>query len=440
MFQEFIPSEELSPCQEGTGSRERVYSTANTFWAYLQQVWSEDGSCQEAVHRIVEQAQAQGMKTTPSSSTSAYVQARNRMDLDTLWNILYHGAGTMELEPNETFPDERPWIVVDGTGFSMPDTKKNQKVWPQPSNQKPGIGFPVMKAVASFSLRSGAILDAETGNLYDHELTLLRRMYEGFTKGDILLADRGFCGWENMRSLQSRGVDSVIRLHGMREVLSAKQAVQILGDGDLLIEQPRPFWQAKSGYNKEEWNAFPENLRLRQISFRVEIPGFRTEVVHLLTTLLDPKKYPKKMFMRMYMRRWKIEVVFRDIKCSMGWELMRCKSPEMNKREFVMMLIGYNAIRYLQLVAANREGISLDALSFKSSLQVVRIWEKRFRSPEENLQELMDLLAQNIAGVRVPHRPNRAEPRVKKRRPKKVRLMTKPRKELKREMFRKQAA
>ena len=182
LFKGFIPSEKLSPCQNGAGSRERLYSKSNTFWAFLQQVWSGDGSCQEAVHRIIEQAQAQGMKVKPSSSTSAYVQARQRLDLDSLWSILYHGAGAMESEPNESFPDNRPWIVVDGTGFSMPDTEKNQKIWPQPSNQKPGIGFPVLKAVASFSLHSGAILDAETGNLYDHELTLLRRMYDGFSK------------------------------------------------------------------------------------------------------------------------------------------------------------------------------------------------------------------------------------------------------------------
>ena len=185
-------------------------------------------------------------------------------------------------------------------------------------------------------------------------------------KKDILLADRGFCGWQNMTDLLSRDVDSVIRLHGMREVISANKAVECLGDGDLLIDQPRPFWQSQSGYTKEEWNAFPKQLRLRQVSFRVEVPGFRTEEVHLLTTLLDPKKYPREMLVRMYLRRWKIEVVFRDIKCSMGWELMRCKSPEMVQREFVMMLIGYNAIRYLQLIAANREGIALDALSFKS--------------------------------------------------------------------------
>jgi hypothetical protein len=112
------------------------------------------------------------MKTLPSTNTSAYTQARKRLVLDDLWSILYHGAGAMELEANEAFPDDRSWIVIDGTSFSMPDTVEIQKEWPQPSNQQPGIGFPVMKAVASFSLGSGAILDAETGSLHEHEMSL----------------------------------------------------------------------------------------------------------------------------------------------------------------------------------------------------------------------------------------------------------------------------
>lgn len=437
LFKDFIPADELSPKIEGAGSRERHYSQSNTFWAFLQQVWSGDGSCQEAVHRIIELAEAKGMKTLPSTNTSAYTQARKRLVPDDLWSILYHGAGAMELESNELFPDERPWIVIDGTSFSMPDTEENQEAWPQPSNQKPGIGFPVMKAVASFSLGSGAILDAETGNLHEHEVSLLRRMYQGFTKGDILLGDRGFCGWQNMAELQEQGVDTVFRLHGMRKVVGANHAEKRLGEGDLLIKQARPFWQAKSGCDKEEWNALPKELLLRQVSFRVDVPGFRSEEVHLVTTLLDPVKYPKELLMRMYLRRWRIEVVFRDIKCSMGWELMRCKSPEMIQREFAMMLIGYNAVRYLQLKAANREGLALDAVSFKSALQVVRIWEKRFRDSKGKHRESMDLMLQQIASVLLPNRPWRAEPRVKKRRPKKVRLMTKPRRELKREMLEK---
>lgn len=440
MLKGFLPADALKMSEAGTGSRERLYSKRNTFFAFLQQSWSEDGSCQEAVHRIVEQADAQGMKKPPSTSTSAYVQARKRLEVEELRNILYQGAGAMELAREEADPNGRPWVAVDGTGFSMPDTAANQKEWPQPSNQKQGLGFPVMKAVATFSLGSGAILDAEMGNLHEHEMSLLRRMYDGFSNGDILLGDRGFCGWQNMAELRDIGVDSVVRLHAMRKVITPRAAKEQLGDGDLLIEQPRPYWQAKYGYSKQEWNQFPETLTLRQVSFTTDIPGFRTQKVHLLTTLLDAKVYPKELLMQMYLRRWRIEVVFKDIKCSMGWETMRCKTPDMIHREFLMMFIGYNAVRYLQQQAALRENLPLEAISFKSSLQVVRIWTSRFKNPKEPATWLRQSMLSQIAGVQVPYRPNRAEPRVKKRRPKKVRLMTETRSKLRAKLIRNQAA
>ncbi|MDF3131283.1 IS4 family transposase [Kiritimatiellaeota bacterium B1221] len=436
----FLPDDALASPESGPGSRERIYTKANTFYGFLQQVWSADGSCQEAVHRIIEQAQDQGMKQIPSTSTSAYVQARKRLELEELRDLLYQGAGAMELNREKNSAGERPWIAVDGTGFSMPDTPANQAEWPQPTNQKKDLGFPVLKAVATFSLNSGAILDAEIGNLYDHEMSLLRRMYDGLSKGDILLGDRGFCGWQNMVELKELGVDSVMRLHAMRKIVSTKQAEKRLGPGDLLIKQRRPFWQAKTGIAKSEWNAFPDELMLRQVTFKVEAPGCRTQVVHLVTTLLDADEYPKEKLMEMYLRRWRIEVVFKDIKCSMGWELLRCKSPEMVRREFLMMLIGYNAIRFLQQNASIAEEVPLERISFKSALQVVRIWEKRFRNPTEPLGWLRETVLCQIAGVQVPERPNRAEPRARKRRFKKTRLMTEPRMKLRAKLLRNQAA
>jgi hypothetical protein len=169
-------------------------------------------------------------------------------------------------------------------------------------------------------------------------------------------------------------------------------------------------------------------------------PGFRTQKVHLLTTLLNTEAYPKELLMRMYLRRWRIEVVFKDIKCSMGWETMRCKTPEMIHREFLMMFIGYNAVRYLQQQAALRENLPLETISFKSSLQVVRIWTSRFRNPKEPASWLRQSMLSQIAGVQVPYRPNRSEPRVKKRRPKKVRLMMETRAKLRSKLLRNQAA
>jgi hypothetical protein len=418
----------------GTSSgRKRLFTKKNTFFTFLHQCWSEDGSCQEAVHRLREQADAQGMKKLPSASTSAYVQARHRLDLEELRDVFYHGAGTIEMN-GEALHDERPWVVVDGTGLSMPDTEENQEVWPQPSNQKPGLGFPNVKVVASLSLHTGAVLDAEFGNKHENEIILFRRLSDSFQKDDIVIGDRGFDSWHDTISLLQRGVDTVFRRNARRTILKTSEAKKVLGKGDLLIASKRPA-QRPPHISLADWKTLPEELLLRQITFTVDRPGFRPSVITVVTTLLDPVDYPTEKIKTMYLRRWQIEVSFRDLKTTMGIDILRCKTPDMIRKEIWMNLIAYNALCYLQVQTAIQKSVERFRLSFKGCMEVLRTWESRFRQLTSSTRIIKQKVFDHMAAILLPIRPDRVEPRVKKRRPKKVRLMTKPRHILRQEMM-----
>jgi hypothetical protein len=369
----------------------------------------------------------------PSAKPSAYVQARKRLEVEELRDVFYHGAGAIE-ERGDALHNERPWIVVDGTGLSMPDTPENQNVWPQSSEQKPGLGFPNAKVVASLSLHTGAVLDAEIGNQHDHELPLFRRLSDSFQKDDIVIGDRGFDSWHDVAALKERGVDTLLRRHVRRKLLKPSEAVKKLGKGDLLIRSPRPV-QRPDHLSLEEWHALPRSIQLRQISFTAEHPGYRPEHITVTTTLTDEKAYPLEKIKTMYLRRWQIEVSLRDLKSTMGMEILRCKSPEMILKEIWMNLIGYNALCFLQVKAAVREGVDRFRLSFKGCLEVMRSWVERFRNPKESPRRLLQNLFTHMTAHLLPIRPGRVEPRVKKRRHRKVRLMTKPRPILRAEMM-----
>lgn len=429
MLGDFLPKEMFST----EGQRKRIFTKENTFFIFLQQVWSPDGSCQEALHRLREQADFQKVNTLPSAQPSAYVQARKRLKVEELLDIFYHGAGAIE-GLGDDLHDERPWIVVDGTGLSMPDTLENQKIWPQSSGQKPGLGFPNAKVVASLSLHTGAVLDAEIGNQHDHEITLFRRLADSFQPNDIVIGDRGFDSWHDVATLKTQGVDTVFRRHVRRKLLPASEAEKVLGKGDLLIRSTRPV-QRPRHIELEDYNALPKSILLRQITFTVEHPGYRPETITVTTTLTDEKTYPVDKIKAMYLRRWQIEVSLRDLKSTMGMEILRCKSPEMILKEIWMNLIGYNALCYLQVKAAIREGVPRFRLSFKGCLEVVRSWIDRFRTPQESHRKLLSTLLSNMTAQLLPVRPGRVEPRVKKRRHRKVRLMTKPRPILRQEMM-----
>jgi hypothetical protein len=157
--------------------------------------------------------------------------------------------------------------------------------------------------------------------------------------------------------------------------------------------------------------------------------GYRTRDLVLVTTLLDPKKYPAQEIARLYLRRWEVELFFRDIKTMMKMEHLRCKTPAMVEREFLMHLIAYNLIRTVMWEAARRHGAPLDRISFKGAVDSVRQYSaaiSRARTQKKAAQLVQELLA-TLAQDLVPPRPNRREPRAVKRRPKPYSLLTKPR-------------
>jgi hypothetical protein len=166
--------------------RERIFSPLVTFWLFLSQVLSENGSCRESVRKVLAWLLIQEGKTA-SPGTSAYCQARQRLPESLLEEIC--GLGVRHLE-GKTGPADRWWgrtvKVVDGSSVSMPDTPENQKLYPQPKTQKPGCGFPVMRLVAVFSLATGAILAVARSALSVGETTLLRQLEAIFQAGDVL--------------------------------------------------------------------------------------------------------------------------------------------------------------------------------------------------------------------------------------------------------------
>ena len=175
----------------------------------------------------------------------------------------------------------------------------------------------------------------------------------------------------------------------------------------------------------------PEKLVLRQIKVTINEPGFRTRSFHIITTLTDSEIYSAEAIADLYFQRWDIELFFRDIKTTMGMDILRCKSPSMIRKELLMYFIVYNCLRLLMLKAADKAGVSVRKISFKASVQTLRQWEPILKS-EMSTQEyrrLLSLLCESIAASIVNNRPGRREPRCRKRRPKNYQLMTKPRHE-----------
>jgi DDE family transposase len=432
-FGSFIPHKLLSAHCSGTNSRDRIFSSRVTFWAFLAQVLSPGCPCRESVRKIQAwwQLRSPRLAASMSPDTSAYCQARGRLAQSTLEQI--HGSLTDRLERNVARPDlwqGREVYMVDGTNLSMPDTPQNQAAYPQPSSQKPGCGFPMMKIVAIFSLASGALLHIARGTLHVHESVLFCQLWKQLKAGSIILSDRGFCSFFAIASLAGQGVDCVMRLHHSRS-LDGRRGLR-LGPGDRLVIWRKPAQRSKT-WPKNDFDLLPQTIALRQIRYSIHIPGFRTQQVALVTTLLDPIAYPAAALAELYLLRWTTELHFREIKTILRLDVLRCLTPKMIHKEVCLHLIAYNMVRVLMQQASHIHNTPLRRLSFKGTLDTLRHWADVIHAAQNQSRKQASLLCAMLAIIakdQLPLRPNRVEPRARKRRAKNYHLLTKPRRQM----------
>lgn len=412
--------EELLPAH-----RERLFPPTETLAMFLAQSLAADGSCRQAVNDAVLKRVIGGLPRC-SSRTSAYCQARARLPTEMISALTRQVGGMIaESAPRWWHVQNRPVRLVDGATMTMADTTENQAAYPQPSSQKEGLGFPICRMVALICLGSGAMLDAATGPCEgkgSDEQSLLRGMLDRLEAGDILLGDAFYPTYFLLCELVQRGVDGVFEQYGARKRSTDFNSGEKLGvrDHRVVLEKPkkRPDWMTQ-----EQYEQAPATLKVREFQAAGKI---------MVTTFLDAKAAPKHELKVLYRRRWNGELDLRNIKTTLGMEQLRCKTPEMVRKELWVYLLAYNLIRLLMAQAALLADQIPRQLSFKHTVQVWLSWQQRGAPTGDGVCTHAVLVL--IAEPRVGLRPGRIEPRALKRRANNFPLMTKPRTEARAEV------
>ena len=195
-------------------------------------------------------------------------------------------------------------------------------------------------------------------------------------------------------------------------------------------------------WTTEQWEQVPAELTVRLVEIVVAVPGFRTQKLVLVTTLLDAQTYSAEALGQLYLRRWALELFFRDIKTTLGLDVLRCQTPALVRKEIVMHALAYNLIRALMQDIAQSYQVAVQRLSFKGTVDALRQWRDLFENAKNQPRagrKLRKLFYQSIVNDLLLDRPDRSEPRAVKRRPKNFRLLTKPRHEMVVERNRKQS-
>lgn len=432
-----------------------VYTPALVLWALVSQALFKDEhrSLTTAVTRIAAWWASQG-RLVSDTNTGAYSRARHKIPDQLIAWLVRKIAQRCEASSDLVDPidDEQaeslmtPTILaevrgksiggrvllVDGFTVDAADTPENQEEYPQNTAQKEGLGFPVLRCVSLISMATGMLFDLAIGpycGKESGETALLRQMIDTLQAGDILVADSYYCTYWLLAMCKMRGVEVVMKNHHKRED-HPEDAVRIC-KGQRKVVWPRP--QRPSWMSEEQYETMPIEIEVRLVDVKVTQDGFRTEGFTVATTIIEPDVYTGDWIGSVFRSRWLVELDIRSIKCSLGMEHLRAKTPEMVRAELWSCLLAYNLIRMKMLqsgVAANRD---VRSLSFTRTMVLLgTIWLMcGARGTNDALIKLGQ--AQPLDEV-VGHRPDRVEPRVNKRRPKVLKLMSQPRNQYPRQL------
>jgi hypothetical protein len=410
--------------EHGVKFRDRLFNPFTTIWGFLSQVLSEDKSCRDAVSRIIAHRAASGQGPC-SPNAASYCAARARVPADVLRTLSKRTARQLR----DGLPQQWKWngrdvFIADGSHVSMPDTKENQAAYPQVYNQEPGLGFPLARVAVLLSLASGACHDlaiAPHAGKGAGEATLLRQMYGSLSPGDVVVADALFDDYFLIWELRQRGVDVVTRAQCQRV---GTQTVESRPDGDVILWQ-RP--NKPHGMTGEKYRSYPKTQLMRQVSVDARDKDNRAEQFEVVTTILD-KSIDGGQIGGLYERRWEGEVDIRSVKSTMKMDVLRCKSPEMVRKEIWAHLLAYNLLRTVMAVAAAESEVEPRKISFKGAKQAVTAFAPKIEAaPPAVRARLIDALLATVAYHRVGNRPGRWEPRARKRRPKPGTRLMQPR-------------
>jgi IS4 transposase len=425
------PDAILAVCREigYTAWRDRLLTPVTTMQLFLLQILHGNTACSHLPH-------LSGLRF----SAAAYCQARARLPLRCFDLLLERFGSAVQ----QAALDDGRWhghrtFLVDGSGCSMPDTPALQDAFGQPTEQRPGCGFPVARLLGLFHAGTGVLLKLVVAPLLTHDFAQVQKVHPTLEPDDVLVADRGLCSYAHLALLVQAGVHAGLRV-GARQIVdftlgrpfvrpSVRRTPAVkgvprsrwlaaLGPHDQLVTwlKPKtcPSWLAK-----ETLAALPEALVLREVRYGIDTPGFRTRQITLVTTLLDPEVYGVADLAALYRQRWQVETSLAQLKTTMQMDVLHCKTVSGVLKELTIFAIVYNLVRLVMLQSATLQHIAVERISFLDAL----CW---LSAPSTG----MPLLALIVN----PVRPHRVEPCVKKRRPKSFPLMIKPRQALRQQL------
>lgn len=384
--------------------RRRRLPAEQVIWLVIGMCLFRDQSMRELVSMLdLALPGSRGIRVAPSS----IVQARARLGDEPLRWLFERTATAWAHASARTHAWKGLALYgVDGTTVRVPDSTENRaRFGGQDTRWDSTSGYPLARLVTLMALRSHILAGARFGAYATHETVLADELWPMIPDHSVAVVDRGFLSARILIGLERGGVERHWLTRARSDLASTR--IERFATGDELVELN----VSKEARQKDP--SMPATWRMRAI--RYQRRGFKPQL--LLTSMLDPKRFPAADVIALYHERWEIELGYNEVKRVMlaREETTRSKSPKGVAQELWALALAYNLVRFeAERLAADAE-VPPIRISFIAALTLIetalRTWsvESAGRWPER-----LRRLREDISHFILPERRPRSYPRAVK--------------------------
>jgi hypothetical protein len=343
-------------------------------------------------------------------SRGRVAEARARLPLR-LWQRLFKKLSAQAQSLSEAYDKWKGHRVVlaDGTCVSMSAEDELFETFGVNIGYHGQARYPLARLVTLCLASSMTIIDYVIGGYRDDESTLTFGILKSLRKGDLLVADRHFAAAHFYVRYQSMGLEFLTRAHGCLKISKVKRRF-CYSTNDFI---------GRLNINKvyrQRDPSLPASIDVRFIKATLRIRG-KYQAVWFVTSLLDAELYPAQQVVDLYTRRWRIELLFRELKVNLSADVLRSQSPDGVRKEIIARLMALNIVRSIMLEAAVKAKME-DPLriSFTHAVRAIISFSAALsRVPLALVRDVYEAMLVEIAGHINPERPGRLEPRAVRR-------------------------
>jgi len=405
-LQKHLPKEWIEQALEATGKasvRRRCLPAEQVVWLVLGIALYRDRPILDVVDKLDLSIEAGKRKFI---SSSGVVQARDRLGSEPLRWLFERTADHWAHRSADAHRWEGLALYgLDGSTLRVPDTPENRQHFGLAGGSRGESGYPLLRLAALMALRSHLLAGCHHGPYATSEDELAGRLWEAIPDESLTILDRNFLSGEILLGIRRGGKQRHWLIRPKKNTKT--KLLKTLGPGDELVELNI------SPQVRRRNPSLPRRYQARRLSYTCQ--GKKRVI---LTSLVDPKRYPAQKVAKLYEERWEIELGYDEIKTEvlLSEETLRCKTPERIDQELWGVFLAYNLIRLEMEQIAQEASVEPIDISFVTALRFIQdewMW-CAIASPGAIPRQLRNLRAKLKRFVLPPRRKHRKYPRAVK--------------------------